>query len=167
MKAVTVPGEQSGGQLGAPQTGPPALVRDRGAFLKRSRQRPKGEQRADTPECSMLVSGAALKWRLCPELGDQDGEEVGSKNTHVHTLAHSHTQHTPTYTGTHTHTQGADGLWLSQSGDLEPGWLTPGKHAVQRPHAPFGAGRPGFCVPRDTRDPVDHSKPHPLLTQDP
>lgn len=40
-------------------------------------------------------------------------------------------------------------------------------HAVQRPHAPFGAGRPGFRVPRDTRDPVDHSKPHLLLTQDP
>ena len=59
----------------------------------------------------------------------------------THTRTHTHSTHLHTQARTHTHNW-ADGLRLSQSADLEPGWLTPGKHAVQRPHAPFGAAPP-------------------------
>lgn len=69
----------------------------------------------------MSVSGAALKWRLCPELGDQDGEEEGRKIMRVHTHTHLHIQPSLTHTGTPAHPQEGEGLRLSQSTDLEPG----------------------------------------------
>ena len=66
----------------------------------------KGSSGQTPPELSMSVSGAALKGRLCPELGDQDGEGVGRKITGVHTHTLTHTAHTYTHRHPYTYTRG-------------------------------------------------------------
>lgn len=133
----------------------------------------EGSSGQTPPECSMSVSGAALKWRLCPELGDQDGEEEGRKIMRVHTHTHLHIQPSLTHTGTHAHPQEGEacGSHKAQIWSLADSWETRGPKATRSfrgchfRHSEKAA--PSFHVLRGPRDPMDHSEPHPLLTRDP
>ena len=66
----------------------------------------KGSSGQTPPELSMSLSGAALKGRLCPELGDQDGEEAGRKITGVYTHTRAYTHSTHLHRHPYTYTRG-------------------------------------------------------------
>lgn len=127
MKAVMVPGEETGLSWEPPEQGLQLCLS--GDALGEGWRSISGEVPTEAKRGAMgRHPQNALCRYLVPHLNGGFAQSWVTRMVRrreerscVFTHTHLHIQHTLTHTGTHTHPQEGDDLWLSQSTDLEPG----------------------------------------------